>query len=309
MALTDDLIAWYTCETAGAAFDDVHGSSDLTSKSGSPATTTGVVNLGITAGASDRWYSASTPLALRITGSYTINFWFRWNAAGTSSPYLMYQSGGQYIRLNYSTKILEWKTRGSGGVYHSLYSNLGITSQSTWYMLTFKYNAANKQKDIFINAIQRGSTIASHANSMYAASSYYYSWYLYSGWTGVFDERGVWSRFIGSDEISELWNSGNGLTYDDLSGAEATGALTIPEPGAAGSFERFWSAQGAASGPAATAAGAAIAKRIPTGTATGPTGCVDAVFERIEAPAVNRRYAFPQEQKPRYFDTTRRRRR
>jgi len=280
MALTDDLVAWYNCETAGASLEDVHGSNSLSPKYGTPYATTGKVNLGIGALSGEYWRSGSTPAGLQISGSFTMNFWFRWNAEGVSSPYLLYQSAGMYIRMAASTKQLSWYTRDNVGGYDTLSSTQNLTSQNTWYMLTFQYNTINKQKEIYINAIQRGSKIAPHGNTLATPISYYYSWYMYSGWTGLFDERGVWSRFLGTDDRSALWNSGNGVTYDDLSGSEATGAMTMSDGSVASIMERY---------------------KFKSATVAGPNAAVSSVMQREGTPDLNPRYVIPQPATRRYF--------
>lgn len=88
-------------------------------------------------------------------------------------------------------------------------------SVNTWYFLTGTYNATSKNMTIYVNGVAGTPYTYNQASCSFASN------YLRVGWKYnianslniSLDEIGVWDRALSSSEITQLYNSGNGLSY------------------------------------------------------------------------------------------------
>lgn len=83
-------------------------------------------------------------------------------------------------------------------------------SNSTWYHIVGTYNGS--QMKFYINGQLQATTDETNSYSgeglylgRYPGNTFYFN--------GRIDEAGMWDRVLSGDEISELYNSGAGLTY------------------------------------------------------------------------------------------------
>ena len=100
-----------------------------------------------------------------------------------------------------------------------------------WYHIAFVVDVGTGYT-LYINgtSVRTGSAPTKKTSSPGAASSFFeigesHNWSdvrLGRYYDGLMDEFGVWSRVLTSDEVTELYNSGNGLSYADTGGTTFT---------------------------------------------------------------------------------------
>jgi len=101
-------------------------------------------------------------------------------------------------------------------------TGIPITTTGIWYMLTFTndgsgnasglniyVNAVKPSQEIISNNLGGRSTVSTTQLSLGARSITGGIW----GPTATFDELGIWTRELSTDEITELYNSGTGIQY------------------------------------------------------------------------------------------------
>jgi hypothetical protein len=87
---------------------------------------------------------------------------------------------------------------------------------NTWTLVTVMYDKPSGTAKIYYNATEKAKitglsgSLTTSTNSMMIGNSPDAS---NKGFTGYIDEVGIWSRALTDDEIEQLYNNGNGLTY------------------------------------------------------------------------------------------------
>lgn len=221
MALTDNLIAYYKFdETSGTNVDDATGGTDATADAGATVNSTGKLSY-------CRDFSSgkvSMPV-LASLGNCTINLWVNPDnvgGGGTTRTMYEYRQAATSHRLNISFNdvsggyvfvILE---RG-GSAYKTIRSN-GTVSTGSWQMITVTKTGETIQ--IFINGVSQTITTLNDVGDTSGALSSTATPTIgnsadggSSPFDGKIDEFGMWSRVLTSDEVTQLYNSGNGLAY------------------------------------------------------------------------------------------------
>lgn len=173
-------------------------------------------------------------IGVRLSNTtFTINFWFKpWRTMdSTTSADVFFDLIGTADRprtnLDYDwtrNGALYFQVRDDKVVVHSV-SSVRTYSAEVWKMITVKYN--NTHLFLYENATLINKT----ANSL--ASGFSFSGkQIFLGWESaktsgygvdaIMDEFGFWNRSLNSTEISDLYNSGNGIEYGQIPGIEVT---------------------------------------------------------------------------------------
>lgn len=222
MALTDNLVSYWELEDA----TDSHGSNDLT-ESGSPSYVSGKLGNCVDLESSSSQYLSITDASqsgLDLTGDHTISAWLSFETAPTSAQQAIINKwhGGT------SSYIYRFDNNGSGvSRLEAFYDdgtsteNLNINFSSeptlnTFYHFVITYDASASQVELFINNSSQGTATGTLTSirdgtapfglgaNPSTPSDYF---------DGKIDEVGIWSRILTTSEISDLYNSGNGLGY------------------------------------------------------------------------------------------------
>jgi len=226
-ALTDNLISWWSLEETGGSRIDDHGVNDLTDNN-TVLSGTGIIGNGADFEVTNTEYLSipdASQTGLDISGDLSINLWLygesfsgahittfvdktNANTAGQRSYFFDYDNGGNLCFQN-----------SSDGTTNSQECVAWTPSTATWYMITLTYNSTSNAKKFYINGSQQGTTQTGTQSGIFnSAASLNIGKYstIYSD--GIKDEFAIWSKVLTTDEITELYNSGVGLTYSDLSG-------------------------------------------------------------------------------------------
>lgn len=220
MALTDNLVAYYKMD--GNSNDSV-GSNNGTDTSISYVT--GKINQGAGFNGSSSRIVIADNSSLRISGNITMSFW----------TYLTSRPTGTYSFYTFITK----KYNGTNqGYYFDLFCDGGPNTviRCGSYYNPSDYNTVSNFTDselnVWVNWVgiydgtawklyKNGNLISSTNQASGAISSNEevdigfanlngsYARYL----NGAIDEVGIWSRALSPTEVSQLYNSGAGLSY------------------------------------------------------------------------------------------------
>jgi hypothetical protein len=210
MALTDNLVAYYKLQ--GNSNDSV------ASYNGSDTNITYGNSYGkIDQGASFSYASGSkitVATDFGFTGTYDRTFacWFKIVSFQNYSQVFSYRKKG----VAYGC-IFDY--RNESGTYKLCFNNNGLelkVSQTldvdTWYHLAWTFTGSNST--CYLNGNSVGTITKGSGNA--SETAFRIGWYGIGDeryWNGYIDEFGIWSRALTSDEISTLYNSGNGLQY------------------------------------------------------------------------------------------------
>lgn len=232
MAVIDDLGAYWSLEEASGTRADAHSTHDLTDSDPSVTSTTGKVGTCAVFGGSGAHLSMASHADVQ-GGNTTFSMagWIRPGAISEGYDFFTkWGTGGlEYLCRASSVNTFQFfiDTVGDG----SGVANVGATpySAATWYYYAAGHNATLDELWISIDAATP-SVLTGHTGGVHAGTA------ILSlgsaGGTGGFlvgrmDEWGFWRRDIRSD-VSWLYNSGNGRSYQDI--VDEAGPPPDPDP-------------------------------------------------------------------------------
>ena len=211
--LTSDLIAYYKLDDD--VIDSV-GSNDATLV-GSPSYTTGIINNGLLL-SGDGQYMTTPALNLFGSGkSATLSLWF--SQQDTTKDVLFSVRGDTLLRVQISSTNQIILEASSGGQT----STLTFTENDLHHFVMVVDNTNVK---IYVDNVLFIDTTITYGSA--SGSNYWFGALLNNNpnvpLNGKIDEIGLWSRALSVEEITELYNNGNGLSYDNFDG----GSIAIP---------------------------------------------------------------------------------
>lgn len=210
MALTDNIVAYWKLD--GNSEDSV-ASYDLTDTSVSYNASYGKIGQGANYGGSPTKSVINSDLGI-TGGAVTLNFWVKINGY-SSGAFVSQMDGGSKVQYN-----IRGKTAGGNGLIFSrvkrgvIDNSITIANNtSDWQMLTLTYD--NTDVKAYINGSYQSSTASSGNGTATVSdiSALGYQLETTEFTNAYIDEVGIWSRALSSDEITALYNSGNGLSY------------------------------------------------------------------------------------------------
>jgi len=237
MALRDSMVSWWEMnETSGTRYD-AHGSYNLTDYN-TVGYGTGKKN-----NAAD--FESTNSENLRYPGGiglssdsdFSISMWLNYESITGGKNLFSYNvengSNGNQVYADFNfvgANILRFLS-GSEVTTSYTWSSFAL---NTWYhvVFTMDYNTTNGVK-IYINGVNvaTGNSGSNSINGV-TQSNFALGVMQFGGGSlyglyhdGLMDEVGVWSRVLTSDEVTALYNSGNGLDY---AGTAPTVASFIP---------------------------------------------------------------------------------
>lgn len=167
-------------------------------------------------------YNAS--LSYGTTDSITISFWVYFDILPQTAGYIYY--GCRFTNtVSPSTALRIWFPNDgayiafgitdSSSTAYTVESSYGYITAGSWYhILCYKNSTTSK---IYINGVDRTSTTYSTPNNIRDFNGILnignYSIGSSNGLDGKICEFAYWNRQLTTDEIAELYNSGNGKTY------------------------------------------------------------------------------------------------
>jgi hypothetical protein len=232
LALTDNLVAYYSLDEASGAAIDAHSTHDLAETSGTIGSATGKVGGARDFEAGDsEWFEIADNTDLSM-GDIDMSgqVWVNLESKASRQCFVVKGSGvsGEYyVEYNNGSDRFEFTVAGGSG-FTSLTNvranNFGSPSTGVWYCLHFWHDSVANEIGISVNAGTPDT--ASHSAGILDANTPFQIG-SYSGFSlhtdGLLDEVGIWKRVLTSQDRTDLYNSGNGLAYPLTVGGGATG--------------------------------------------------------------------------------------
>ena len=218
MALADNLIAYWKLEEASGTRNDSHSNALHLTDNNTVTQATGKQGNAADFEASNGEYLSRVDSATLSMGDidFTVLLWV--NAESLGSNYVIGQYGGAGAR--------SWEIQHTGSRFHFFVSNdgtvtnwvtannLGAPSTATWYLIIAWHDAAANTINIQVNngTVDSGGHTTGVFNS---AEDFRIGTAEVGGpfWDGLIDEVAIWKRVLTSDERTQLYNGGSGMTY------------------------------------------------------------------------------------------------
>lgn len=224
-ALLTNLISYWKMDEASGTRADAHSTNDLTANGvGGIGATTGVINNAADFELDDTDFLTKTSNAALQTGNidFTIQVWVKAESKPTSMQIMgKWASGQKEYTLFYisGSDRFEFFVSSDGSAQTSVAANnLGSPSTATWYCIHAWHDATNDQIGIAVNAgtadtsAYSSGVTAGTANLTFSQNDDGNNSY----WDGPMDEAGFWKRVLTSQERTDLYNGGSGLSYDSF---------------------------------------------------------------------------------------------
>ena len=145
--------------------------------------------------------------------SYSLSFWAYFQWAWRFYPLIKTNTWSIYNTNDY---LRFWSIGETGGSHLLASTTTGITA--AWHHWVLTYDYTTKQKLIYYDNINKGDAIATHGNNVGQNSNDF----EFGGTTdtanraGWMDEFGFWDRVLTPAEVTTLYNSGNGMSYNTM---------------------------------------------------------------------------------------------
>lgn len=225
--LTTNLISYWDMEEASGTRYDLHGSNNLTSANSVAQGTGKIGNCADLERGSDQYLWASDSASLPHSGSgddISAFAWVKFESVVSWETIIQHylQSGNQRSWSFYhdgSNLNFELSNNGSGTTTSAVVA--WTPSTATWYYIGFTYDVSAGEVKFYVNGSQQGTTQTGKDTSYYASSARLLIGSFYDGsassgsFDGLIEEVGLWKKVLTTGEISDLYNSGNGLPYYD----------------------------------------------------------------------------------------------
>ncbi|MEO1063759.1 MAG: LamG-like jellyroll fold domain-containing protein [Actinomycetota bacterium] len=242
MSLLTDLVAhWKLNETSGTRADS-HGSNDLTDNN-TVGSASGKLGNAADFESTNNEYLSHADNADLATGDFdwTVTAWFRLeslpSAVGDTGGIVTKHKDGDEKEFIVAVSTGEDKPLirlfALGGSTIATATWGAAVSTGTWYFVEAYHDAANNEIGIAIN---NGTHVTAPTGGTASARKTDVLWQIGSLGNGSsfldgrVDSVSRWDRLLTSQERSDLYNSGDGLDYDDFGGADTT--LTDAGPAA-----------------------------------------------------------------------------
>lgn len=132
----------------------------------------------------------------------------KWNSGGNNREYYIEYAGSAVDRFRLFVS-------GDGTASTQVTANnFGAVTTGTWYFVHAYHDSANNLIGISVN--NGTADTASHSTGCFDGNSTFYLGSINNGalsfFDGLLDEWGVWKKLLSAQEVTDLYNGGNGNT-------------------------------------------------------------------------------------------------
>ena len=220
--LVTDLISYYKLDdTSGTTSEDSTGFSNM-SEIGSSSTpnSMGILNKAWHFNQDSGKLVGDTNVGITGNDARTISAWVKMDAGATET--ILWGFGVASPSNTHWTMLLR-----PGRLYFSAWANdmnmestTSSTTTETWYHVVVTHNGTTTR--VYLDGVSVGNKTTTYNTEVSAFEIGGNPQDQSTAGDVIVDEVGIWSRALNSTEISELYNSGDGLSYDDFSKLPAT---------------------------------------------------------------------------------------
>ncbi len=225
MSLLTNLVSYWKFDESSGNAADAHGSNTLTNN-GTATFAAGKINnaCDLESSGAAQFFSIAdaSQSGLDLSTELSFSLWTKLESApGTQYQFINKHSqpNNECYFFGYRTastpnlRLLVDKT-GNGTVSDVLGINTTLNN-AQWYHLVVTWTGSNKTAKFYIDGTQSGSDqVGTNVDTIFnSAAAFGIGTSLVEDFDGMIDEVGVWSRALTSTEVSQLYNSGNGLAY------------------------------------------------------------------------------------------------
>ena len=216
--LVTDLVSYYKIDNSTGDAIDVVGSNDGTIY-GATYTSSGKINGARDFDGDSDYIKLTSTYDFQSENAITYAAWIKPTALqdydGIIGGWSMSTSAQRAYLGTMADGSLIAAMRYTDGDIIAPFSATGQITTGSWYhvAMTAEGGTGGSIK-IYINGVQSGTTEDITKTLRTMAGSWYIGQTGNNGWfDGLIDEAGLWERVLNSTEISELYNSGDGLAY------------------------------------------------------------------------------------------------
>lgn len=227
MALSDNLISYWSLDEASGNALDAHGANDLTDVN-TVGSTTGIISNArqfVQANGEKFTHASNSDLVIPDNStSYTFTQWIQ-IAVGSGNKQIISKRTGTGIgtqleymlRVDNATPRAYWGT--TGGSFGSIATS--TLSLNTWYFLVWGYDGSTNKFFISLNdgTVAESAVVTTQtvngSNGFGMGGNGSDNSELHGG---LIDEVGFWKRRLSSGEITDLYNGGSGRDYAYIAG-------------------------------------------------------------------------------------------
>lgn len=229
MALTDNLVSYWKLDEASGNRADSHGSATLTDNN-TVGSATGKINNGADFEFDNAEHLSNAAFAAGTACS--VSAWVKFEAVRGYTPVLHIKDGSNhmpYFAPNNALRFCCYLQTTGGQISVDEASGGTELQAATDYHAVLTYDNATGIR-IYINGSLERQGSTGQGNMVSATAALAIGFEIGTGryFDGVIDEVGFWSRALTSDEVTELYNGGNGLSYDNFGGG---GGVAAPRRG------------------------------------------------------------------------------
>jgi len=216
MALSDNLVAYYSLEEASGTRADATGrGNDLDTPVNTPGNTTGKIGnaISLVAGSSQAIYRASTTDLVMNGSFYTVCCWVKLTSVSSNTLWAKWNHPNKEYGCYVEGSIFKHAVSPDTSAQTTLSSTFGTPATGTWYFVACWYDGTKIYIQVnngTIDSTNYSSGIANGTNPFAVGRLSSGGLYLMNG---AVDELGVWKRVLTSDERTDLYNSGTGRDY------------------------------------------------------------------------------------------------
>ena len=210
------LQAYYACE-------DVNDSSvngrNLVAR-GNASFVAGKVNNAVDVDGTDDYLDGGDILDFDNNQSWSVSCWFNLatisRSSGLVTKYDDTNDKGWGVYVSSDNRIRVFMNSSASNGFQRRTTSV-VVSVSTWYHLVVTYNGATGAQQIFIN--NSNQALTSELTNLSASTLTAISFNLgsfndghFADADGLIDEVGIWSKVLSAQEITDLYNGGDGQT-------------------------------------------------------------------------------------------------
>jgi hypothetical protein len=214
--LLTNLVAHWDMEEASGTRVDAQGANDLTENGGTIANATGKLGNGADLEeSSSQYFQITDPadLSLGAGVSFSVALWYK-PESNASGDALIGKNSEYHLMVDMgSTTQIFFQIRGNNNVFHS-----ATLSTGTWYFIVASYNATTGEIAVSVNGGapetgNEGTNPSDTGNDVFIGQAFDGSQRI----DGMIDSMSFWKgRVLNSTDITNLYNSGNGLPFSSF---------------------------------------------------------------------------------------------